>query len=74
MQQAARVQTLEDSVRVGEAATILGVSTKTLRNWDRMGKLKARRHPINGYRIYLREELQDLLNQVSETSAGGLQE
>jgi len=74
MQQAARVQTLEDSVRVGEAATILGVSTKTLRNWDRMGKLKARRHPVNGFRIYLREELQNLLNQVSETSAGGLQE
>jgi predicted site-specific integrase-resolvase len=60
-----RVQTLIDSVWVGEAAGILGVSTKTLRNWDRTGKLKARRHPINGYRVYLRDELQDLLNRGS---------
>jgi hypothetical protein len=59
----ARVASLENYVRVGEAASIFGVTTKTLRNWDRSGKLQARRHPVNGYRIYLREELEALLNR-----------
>jgi MerR family transcriptional regulator, copper efflux regulator len=58
-----RLHTLEDYVRVGVAAAILGVTTKTLRNWDRSGKVKAKRHPVNGYRIYLRKELDSLLNQ-----------
>ena len=46
---------------VGEAAEFLGVSTATLRNWDRSGKLKPRRHPQNGYRIYLHEDLEAVL-------------
>jgi predicted site-specific integrase-resolvase len=58
-----RVESLENYVRVGEAASIFGVTPKTLRNWDRSGKLQARRHPVNGYRIYLREELEALLNR-----------
>jgi DNA-binding transcriptional MerR regulator len=37
---------------IGEAAAELGVSAATLRNWDRLGKLAARRHPINDYRLY----------------------
>jgi hypothetical protein len=49
---------------VGEAADFLGVSSATLRNWDRSGKLKPRRHPHNGYRIYLREELEELLRSA----------
>lgn len=58
-----RVQSLVDYVRVGEAAVMLGVTTKTLRNWDHAGKLRARRHPVNGYRIYSREDLEALLNR-----------
>ena len=57
---------LKDSMRVSEAAAILGVTTKTLRNWDRAGKLTARRHPVNGYRLYLREELLALLNRIGD--------
>ena len=34
------------------AARLLGVSASTLRNWDRQGKLRAQRHPVNGYRLY----------------------
>jgi PAS domain S-box-containing protein len=49
---------------VGQAANYLGVSTATLRNWDRSGKLKPRRHPQNGYRIYLHEDLQALLRSA----------
>jgi hypothetical protein len=53
-----------DCLTVGQAASYLGVSTATLRNWDRSGKLKPRRHPQNGYRIYLHEDLQALLRSA----------
>jgi PAS domain S-box-containing protein len=52
---------------VGEAAEFLGVSTATLRNWDRAGKLKPRRHPQNGYRIYLHEDLEAVLKSVNRS-------
>lgn len=54
-----------DYLTVGEAATTLGVSRSTLRNWDRAGKLKAHRHPINGYRLYKRTELETLLHEIN---------
>lgn len=52
---------------VGEAANFLGVSTATLRNWDRSGKLKPRRHPQNGYRIYLHEDLEAILKSADQS-------
>lgn len=48
---------LEEFMTVNEAAEYLGVSASTLRNWDRTEKLKAQRHPINGYRLYRRRAL-----------------
>ncbi len=55
---------LNDFFTVAVAASYLGVSASTLRNWDRAGKLKARRHPINGYRLYNRADLDKLLVKV----------
>src|SRR6185503_19532347 len=52
---------------VGEAAEFLGVSSATLRNWDRTGKLKPRRHPQNGYRIYLHEDLEAVLRSAEQS-------
>jgi len=52
------------SLTVGEAAAKLGVSRSTLRNWDKAGKLSPHRHPINGYRLYNRSELEELLAQI----------
>lgn len=49
---------------IGEAATYLGVSPETLRNWDKSGKLIAYRHPINDYRLYLRKDLDCLLMEI----------
>jgi len=48
---------LADYATVAEAAALLGVSTSTLRNWDRTGKLRAVRHPLNNYRLYKRADL-----------------
>jgi CheY-like chemotaxis protein len=53
-----------DVLSIGEAADFLGVSTATLRNWDRSGKLKPRRHPQNGYRIYLHDDLEAVLRSA----------
>lgn len=55
---------LQDYLTVRAAASFLGVSPSTLRNWDREGKLKAIRHPINQYRLYSKAELQQLLDRM----------
>lgn len=60
-------QNLANFLTVGEAAEQLGVSRSTLRNWDKAGKLKPYRHPVNGYRLYLREDLDRLLGQIAKT-------
>jgi DNA-binding transcriptional MerR regulator len=58
-----------DYFTIGEAAEFLGVSAATLRNWDRSGKLKPRRHPQNGYRIYLHEDLAAVLHSAQAMNA-----
>jgi type I restriction enzyme M protein len=55
----------EAFVSVKDAASLLGVSTATLRNWDKAGKLSPRRHPVNGYRLYDRREIEALRAQTS---------
>lgn len=57
---------LSDYLRVSEAAEHLGVSPNTLRNWERAGKIVAHRHPVNDYRLFKREELDALLDQVQQ--------
>jgi len=54
----------DDLLTIGGAASLLGVSVSTLRNWDRGKKLTARRHPINGYRLYRRTELLALVQKI----------
>lgn len=61
------LQNLSEYLTVGEAATMLGVSRSTLRNWDRAGKLKPYRHPMNTYRLYHRKDLETLLKHVHYT-------
>jgi len=54
----------EAYLQINEAASYLGISASTLRNWDRQGKLEAFRHPINGYRLYKKEDLQKILDNI----------
>ena len=51
-------------LRVKEAAGLLGVSPNTVRAWGAAGKIPEYRHPANGYRLYRREELEDLLGRI----------
>ena len=63
-------ENLRDYLTVSEAAEFLGVSDATLRNWDRAQKVKATRHPVNGYRLYRKEDLSSLLQKVKDGPNG----
>ncbi len=49
---------------IKEAAEILGVSPLTLRNWDKSGKFKAQRHPMNNYRVYKLSSLEHIIEDI----------
>lgn len=49
---------------IKEAAKYIGVSTLTLRNWDKQGKLSAYRHPINNYRVYRLDQLELFIRSI----------
>jgi DNA-binding transcriptional MerR regulator len=42
------------------------VSPNTLRNWENAGKIAAHRHPVNGYRLFKKKELDALLGKLQE--------
>jgi site-specific DNA-methyltransferase (adenine-specific) len=56
---------MKDYMTVKEAAEILGVNPETLRRWDRAGKLKAKRNPMNNYRLYSVQEIENLKKQIA---------
>jgi len=51
---------------VKQVAKLLGVTPLTVRNWDKSGKLKAIRHPINNYRLYRLEDIENFLKKLNE--------
>lgn len=55
-------------MQVKEAAAFLGVSTDTIRRWDKAGKLSSVRHPINNYRLYRLQSLQEILSELKASS------
>lgn len=55
-------------ISIKKAADMLCVTPLTLRNWDRDGKLKAMRHPLNNYRVYKREDIEKFIAGINEHS------
>ena len=55
-------------ITIKQASKILGVSPLTLRNWDKNGKLKAYRHPMNNYRVYKIEDLEKVIAEIEARS------
>lgn len=49
---------------LAEAASYLSVSKATLRNWDKAGKLRAVRDPMNGYRVYAIADLRQIQSRL----------
>lgn len=58
------MSTREIYFSIKEAAEILGVSPLTLRNWDKSGKFKAQRHPMNNYRVYKLSSLEKIIEDI----------
>ena len=56
---------LKEYLRIGQAAALVGVSPATLRRWDRSGKLRAVKHPINSFRLYRRQDLDRFLSLLN---------
>ena len=57
---------LDSYLTVAEAAEYLGVSSNTIRNWGRDGKIKEHRHPINNYRLFKAVDLERILKKVDK--------
>ncbi|MDA1014114.1 MAG: helix-turn-helix domain-containing protein [Planctomycetota bacterium] len=57
---------LSEYVKTAEAAEILGVSQTTLRKWAESGKIPVRMNPANGYRLFLRSDLDEFLRRAAE--------
>ncbi len=55
---------MENYLKIGEAAEILGVSTETLRRWDKSGKFNSERHPINNYRVYKEAHIENFMSET----------
>ena len=51
-------------VRIGEAATILGVAKSTLRRWESQEKFKADYKTLGGHRRYNMVRLLQLIHQI----------
>ena len=53
-------ESLNMSYSINELAKLAGISTRTLRYYDKQGLLKARRNPENNYRYYEESEVDQL--------------
>ncbi len=58
---------MEKYLSISQAAEILDVSSETLRRWDKNGKFKTSRHPINNYRVYSEEQVVSLVQEMQLT-------
>ena len=60
---------MEDGIRIGAAATALGVSIDTLRRWERSGRVTFERRGQQRYLTH--DELARLLRERSATASAG---
>lgn len=52
---------ISEYMTIKQAAKYLGVSSNTLRSWEKVGKIKSLRNPMNNYRLYKKEDLDKIL-------------
>jgi DNA-binding transcriptional MerR regulator len=60
-------------VGVKRAAEILGVCPNTVRSWGDSGKISEYRHPVNNYRLYKEEDLQEVISQLEASNTSSRQ-
>lgn len=62
----AEVLTTKKYLTTKEVADLLGITPLTVRNWDKTGKMKAYRNPINNYRIYKPSDIEFFLQKIKK--------
>ncbi|MBP6869609.1 MerR family DNA-binding transcriptional regulator [Candidatus Babeliales bacterium] len=55
---------IADYLTIKQAAEFVGVTANTLRNWEKDKKITVYRNPQNKYRLYKKEDLEKLLNNI----------
>ena len=56
---------MKELLEVKEASEALGISKQTIKNLEKKGFISSIRHPISRYRLYKRQDLQDLLKHIN---------
>jgi excisionase family DNA binding protein len=60
------MEKLSEYMKTAEAAEFLGVSQTSLRKYAAAGKIPVRINPANGYRLFLRTDLEKFLKAASK--------
>ncbi len=55
-----------DYMNASEAAEFLGVTKMTLYRWEKIKRVKVYRNPINNYRMYKKEDLEEILKEIKQ--------
>ena len=58
---------INEYMRIKDAAQFLGVTENTLRNWEKEKKISVYRNPLNRYRLYRQEDLEQLLGTIQKS-------
>lgn len=56
---------INEYLSIKGASELLGVTPNTLRNWETRGFIKVSRQPFSNYRLYLKEDLIEILNSIA---------
>ncbi|WPY97654.1 DNA (cytosine-5-)-methyltransferase [Christiangramia sp. OXR-203] len=55
---------MENYLSLSETAEIIGKSKETLRRWDNEGILNAVREPVSNYRVYRKDDIENLMGKL----------
>jgi site-specific DNA-methyltransferase (adenine-specific) len=56
---------MEPYLTISQVAQLVGVTSQTIRRWDKSGKFVSTRHPINNYRVYTQKQVDALLQELN---------
>jgi DNA-binding transcriptional MerR regulator len=58
---------VNEYMSIKQASEFLGVTPNTLRNWEMANKVSVNRNPMNHYRLYDKEVLEQLLKNIQSS-------
>ena len=55
---------MSDYLTIKEAASVIGVTSQTLRNWEKKRVLVPYRNPVNNYRLYKMADVEHFIEKL----------